>query len=321
MATPGAARHVGDLVLWQDEEVSEPPGYPGAPPGWYPDPAGGPGQRWWDGYAWTEATVLPQRPPPPPLPPPAFAPTPTPTPAPAPAPTAPAAPFAAWAPAGARPNPANAVEPVQAELRLVRTARVAVAVPAACSIATLVVNRLNADQWLAVGRQFRLDWHDAQNHITPPPYRGPNAISGTNVLINVIFVAAAITALVWQHRAATAGRALGLPSHRSPAWGVGSWFVPIVNFWIPYEAVRDCLPPGDPHRARVGHWWIAWLISTLVGLVVGVSALFSSGLALGLSIPLVLADLAVIAWAPGIVTAIAATHREAVGHLIGATPP
>jgi hypothetical protein len=41
-------------------------GYPGAPPGWYADPAGGPGQRWWDGYAWTEATVLPNVPPAPP---------------------------------------------------------------------------------------------------------------------------------------------------------------------------------------------------------------------------------------------------------------
>ena len=39
--------------------MSEHSGYPGAPPGWYPDPAGGPGQRWWNGYAWTEATVLP----------------------------------------------------------------------------------------------------------------------------------------------------------------------------------------------------------------------------------------------------------------------
>ncbi len=41
-------------------------GYPGAAPGWYADPAGGPGQRWWDGYAWTAATVLPEVPPPPP---------------------------------------------------------------------------------------------------------------------------------------------------------------------------------------------------------------------------------------------------------------
>ncbi len=52
--------------LWQDGGVSEHDGYPGAPPGWYPDPAGGPGQRWWDGYAWTDPTVLPQHPPPPP---------------------------------------------------------------------------------------------------------------------------------------------------------------------------------------------------------------------------------------------------------------
>src|SRR4051794_10703916 len=26
--------------------------------GWYPDPAGGPSQRWWDGYQWTAATQL-----------------------------------------------------------------------------------------------------------------------------------------------------------------------------------------------------------------------------------------------------------------------
>src|ERR1700757_4922126 len=63
----GAGGHPGrDLGLWQDVKVSEDSGYPGAPPGWYPDPAGGPGQRWWDGYAWSEAVVLPQPAPPPP---------------------------------------------------------------------------------------------------------------------------------------------------------------------------------------------------------------------------------------------------------------
>jgi hypothetical protein len=60
-----------------------------------------------------------------------------------------------------------------------------------------------------------------------------------------------IVACVWQHRAAAAARAQGFPARRSPAWGVGSWFVPVVNLWMPYSALRDCLPPGDPRRAHV----------------------------------------------------------------------
>lgn len=31
-----------------------PPPTPGPPPGWYPDPYGGAGYRWWDGSTWTE---------------------------------------------------------------------------------------------------------------------------------------------------------------------------------------------------------------------------------------------------------------------------
>jgi len=46
------------------------------PPGWYPDPAGGAGTRWWDGQGWTEH-VQQQAPPPPPPPPPAPGPSPS----------------------------------------------------------------------------------------------------------------------------------------------------------------------------------------------------------------------------------------------------
>ena len=79
---------------------------------------------------------------------------------------------------------------------------------------------------------------------------------------------------------------------------------------MPYAAIRDCLPPGDPHKQRVLRWWIAWLVAAFGSGAAGICALFSTGTALVVSIPAALACLAVIAWAPGIVSAIAAAHRE-----------
>ncbi len=43
---------------------------PPPPAGWYPDPAGTPGTRWWDGRTWTEHVQQAAPPPPPPPPPP-----------------------------------------------------------------------------------------------------------------------------------------------------------------------------------------------------------------------------------------------------------
>ena len=218
--------------------MSEHSGYPGAPPGWYQDPAGGPGQRWWDGYAWTEATVLPQHPPPPPPW------------AGAAAPQGPAPEVAPWAVASERLSTHTTTQRVDDERRMVPVARFAVAMPAVYFLVSLVLQRANADQLRSAGHQFRIDWHDAQNGITPPPYHAPsNSLTPVGLLVGAITVAAVIVACIWQHRAASAGRALGIPSRHSPAWGVGSWFVPVVNLWMPYAAVRDCLPPGPPAPA------------------------------------------------------------------------
>ena len=104
----------------------------------------------------------------------------------------------------------------------------------------------------------------------------------------------------------------------SPAWGVGCWFVPVVNFWMPYLAVRGCLPADDPRRPRILAWWLAWVGAQLLGTAAGIAAMFSSGTALALSLPAAAADLAAAAWAPGIVTAIAAAHHSAVD---GPAPP
>jgi uncharacterized protein DUF4328/uncharacterized protein DUF2510 len=281
-------------------------GYPGAPPGWYPDPAGGPGQRWWDGYAWTEATVLPQQPPPPPW-------------AGAGPPQGPAVQVAPWAVASERLSAHTAGTLVETESRMVKVARVALALPPACGILTLIANRVNSDRWLAVGHQFRVDWHAAQNNMPTPPYHGPSALSPANAFIGLVSIAGLIVALVWQHRAASAGRAIGIPSGQPPGWGVGSWFVPVVNLWIPYLALRDCLPPGDPHRGRVLQWWLAWIAGGILGFATFVCSLFSSGPALGLAVVAAVAYLAAMAWAPGVVTAIGVSHRAAMAQQEPAT--
>jgi hypothetical protein len=279
--------------------VSDQSGYPGAPPGWYQDPAGGPGQRWWDGYAWTEATVLPQQPPPPPW---AGAP-----------PQGPPVQMAPWAAAAERLSAHTASHSVDVERGMVPVARFAVAMPGVYLLVSLLLQRVNATQLRSAGHQFRIDFHAAQNGTTPKPYHAPtNSLTSVGLLVGVVTVAAVIIACVWQHRAASAGRALGIPSPYSPAWGVGCWFVPVVNLWMPYGAVRACLPPGHPEQPRVLRWWIALLCAGFLSVAAGTIALFSTGGALVASIPAALACLAVIAWAPGVVLAIATAHQEAL---------
>jgi Domain of unknown function (DUF4328)/Protein of unknown function (DUF2510) len=283
--------------LWKNDEVSEASGYPGAPPGWYPDPAGGPGRRWWDGYAWTEATVLPESPPPPPWYPGA-------------PPQGPPTELAPWAVAG-RLNPQASQMQVAAELRMTPLARFAVVLPAVNSLVNLVVQRIEADQWRSTGHQLRVAWDDAQRGLPAPPLHTAT-FSPIGSIVGTATIAAVVFACIWQYRAASAARSLGYPAARSPGWGVGCWFVPIVNLWMPYGAVRDCLPPGHPERARVLRWWVAWLCTGFFGLLSSAFALFSIGAGLAASIPAALAALAVIAWSPAIVTAIGMAHREAI---------
>jgi len=88
--------------------------------------------------------------------------------------------------------------------------------------------------------------------------------------------------------------------------------VPVVNLWMPYGAVRTACRPDIRSGARVLHWWLAFMLAWILSVAAGIAALFSTGTGLVLSIPAALACLAVIAWAPGIVMAIATSHEEAL---------
>jgi hypothetical protein len=92
-------------------------------------------------------------------------------------------------------------------------------------------------------------------------------------VLELINIAGFVLFLVWQNRAATTARFLGYPARRSPALGVGGWFIPVCNFWFPYQALRDCLPPGHRERRMVLHMWL-WLVAAQCVSVVTAILLF-----------------------------------------------
>ena len=232
--------------------MSDHSGYPGAPPGWYQDPAGGPGQRWWDGYAWTEATVLPQQPPPPP-------------------------PWAGAAPPQQAPRAGGAVgrglgtaqrrsprrKRWTTSERMVAVARFAVAMPGVYFLVSLLLQRANADQLRSAGHQFRIDFHDAQLGRTAPAYHAAgNSLAPIGLLVGVL------TDRRRDHRlrlAAQGGVGRARPRHparstrRPGAWAVGSC----------RSSTSGCptAPSATASRrdirtgTRVLQWWLAWLLA------------------------------------------------------------
>ncbi len=278
-------------------------GYPGAPPGWYADPAGGPGQRWWDGYAWTETTVQPEiAPPPPPTPPSYQQPPPPPPPPPQ---------FGATS-GYTTPRPAYSTFLTDRELASTPLARIASAFFGINFLVGLISLQLRRTQYRDVGHQMHLSFEASRNGRPVPALSTQSTTDPIQVIFSFITIAALVLVLIWQYRAATAARSLGYPSQHSPGWGVGCWFVPIVNLWMPYQAIRDCLAPNDPHRPLVLRWWFIALGAELFLIAATVAAFISSPVALGISIVGAMFGLGLIATAPRVIVAISEAHRAAL---------
>lgn len=86
-------------------------------------------------------------------------------------------------------------------------------------------------------------------------------------------IAAGVSWLIWQHRAASSVPPVAL--RRSPGWHVGSWFIPVVAWWFPFQNVKDIVRgSGAPVSGGVlGGWWALWIVSSLT--YVGASNLTS----------------------------------------------
>jgi hypothetical protein len=57
-----------------------------------------------------------------------------------------------------------------------------------------------------------------------------------------------------------------------PGWAVGSFFVPIVNLWVPFQAMRDLAKASrspqhwelEDTPAPIIVWWVLWIVSEIL---------------------------------------------------------
>jgi len=86
-----------------------------------------------------------------------------------------------------------------------------------------------------------------------------------------VTIGGAVAFLMWFHRGHRLLREAGHVTRYTPAWAVGSWFVPFVNLVVPKRAANDLWRAGAHDRVPgLLHWWWAmWLIAGFVGNAVG----------------------------------------------------
>ena len=172
----------------------------------------------------------------------------------------------------------SASESFVGEIHLMPWARRATICFALVGIAAGFVDLACSAGWAAYFHSLRSAVDVAPNRVSTPMVTVP-PLWGYLLLP---FVAATESLfLVWQHRCATTARRLAFPARHHPGLGVASYYIPVVQLWFPYQALRDCLPPGHDTRPLVLRVWL----------------LFVACAALDLSLAFALAELRPLGWA------------------------
>jgi hypothetical protein len=214
------------------------------PPGWYTDPWQVAPWRWWDGMQWTPAVWPPS-----------------------PVPGGYAQVTGGYSQAAGQ---LDVVRAHHGEQRLFRFARAALCLWGLVDAANFI--------------NVVAEAHSLRQAIDQATASGNGQIHTLNLngataavdLLSLVSVGLAVAFLVWQYRAATVARSLGRPARLSPGLGVGSWFIPVVNLWFPYWALRDLLPPAHPLRPWALRAWLAYIATSVLAITAFVVALFST---------------------------------------------
>jgi hypothetical protein len=149
------------------------------------------------------------------------------------------------------------------------------------------------------------------DHVGTSVPRQPAALQLTNLAEFPIEILVGLVFLMWQYRAAATARILGYPARRSPGLGVGTWFIPVVNFWFPYQALRDLLPPGHATRSLVLRTWLCYVFTVPAVLASELTALAWLDVGVAIGIVAILGWILVGAYGYRVVKAVSMDHGEA----------
>src|SRR5437762_8516846 len=104
----------------------------------------------------------------------------------------------------------------------------------------------------------------------------------------------------------------GLRLRRSPTLAAAGFIIPIVNFWWPYQAAADLLPPGSPDRRLAGWWWGSYIATIPLAFVVGGLSLVSTAMALVPAVVEIVLLVVMVTAGRGLIEAVGRAHAAAV---------
>jgi hypothetical protein len=111
----------------------------------------------------------------------------------------------------------------------------------------------------------------AAAHAAPPaPVSGLSVRGGLLALaVAALMLATTVLFLNWFYRARKNAGLSAWPQRWSPGWAIGSWFLPPVLLWFPYQIMADIWRAGRPAGQRQGAsnamlpglWWTCWVLA------------------------------------------------------------
>jgi len=147
-------------------------------------------------------------------------------------------------------------------------------------LTTFVVTML----WIGLGMDVVLILSDFGQFslLSRPDYTDAEAIANDSrqqlvgIGVMAVYVITAIPFLMWIYRANVNVRGFGANIPTSPGWSVGWYFIPVANWFKPFQAMKEIwLASIDPHRWStqsgspiLGWWWAMWISSNFLGQIV-----------------------------------------------------